>query len=124
MACIRTKGTIKVKSKVKTSRTAPSKRPVPGTVLRKCPYCGLEPRLNSWGSSETKGGLSKPAIPVPATPSLICKSNTSDARTEISPFRPPPALTKVERADHPVETQTPNEVFSYGNHNHFLHPHS
>lgn len=47
LECVRTKGTIKVNSMVKTSRTSPSKRPIPGGGFRKFHCHVLEPTQSS-----------------------------------------------------------------------------
>lgn len=114
----------RVKSMVKTSRTAPSKRPVPGRVFRKCRCYVLEPTDSSLssGNPEMKGGSYKPATPVPTTPPPISNSHTSHTRIEISPFRPPTAITKGEKPKYPGEKQTFNEVIFHKNHSHHVHP--
>lgn len=84
---------------VKMSRTAPPKRPIPGGVIRKCHCYVLEPIQSSLNreSSEMESGSYNPATPLPTTPPPISNSHTNHARIEISPFRPPTALTKGEK---------------------------
>lgn len=72
---------------------------------------GLKPRLNSWGSSETKGGLSNQPFQSLQHPHSSIRVTPVMPGLKYLHSGPPIALTKVERVDHPVETQTPNEVF-------------
>lgn len=90
LECVRTKGTIKVNSMVSTSRTSPSKRPIPGRVFRKFHCHVLEPTQSklSTGCSAMEGGSYHPVTPVTTTPPSISNSHTRHVRIEISPFRP------------------------------------
>lgn len=89
LECVRTKGTIKVNSMVKTSRTSPSKRPIPGGVFRKFHCHVLEPTQSSLTTcSDVEGGSYHPVTPVTTIPPSISNSHTCHVRIEISPFRP------------------------------------